>query len=118
GSVEKVHVEFTHGINLINTAGGACAEKSEVVIARVEGELRAIEAAAHRGKTEIADEALRDTSVDESGEAFVRGRYFSAIEKRETAETQLPVGGKSEAHISLSDKAVRVVLSFAVGGIV
>src|SRR3989442_1443336 len=67
-SVKKIYVEFTHGINLIDAACGACPKKSEVVATCVEGKLRAIEATAHRGEAKIADEALRDARVNEGGE--------------------------------------------------
>ena len=66
-------------VNLVDAASGACTEKRDVILASIERKLRAVKAAAHRGKSEVSDQTLRDASVDEGSETLVRGRYLRAV---------------------------------------
>ena len=118
GAVEEIDVEFAHGVGLIDAASRTRSEKSKVAGFGVEGKLRAVVAASYTGKAEVAYEALRDASVDQSRERFIFGYDLGSIEIRETAEPQLRICRKSEPHVSLSDEGIGVILAIAVRGIV
>ena len=100
---------------MVDAARRARSQEREISGVCIEGELRAIVAAADSGEPKIADEALGDAGAYERCQRFVFGRNFGAIQKGETAQFQFRVGRERERHVSLTDEAIGVVLAVTVG---
>src|SRR5579859_583784 len=57
-AIEKIDVKFAHGVDLVDAARWPRSQKSKISSVSIEGELRAIVAAADGGEAKIANEAL------------------------------------------------------------
>src|SRR5258708_38759048 len=114
-AVEEVHMNRTHGIDLIDAASRPGSEKSEVTFARVKAQPYTIEAPSHSGETEVANQPLGDAGIDKRCDSLVLRRYLRAIKKCETAQTHIAVRRNLEAEVGLLHKRVGIVLSVAVG---
>src|ERR1700687_2275487 len=117
-AVEEVHMNLTHGIDLIDAASRRGTEKSDVTFARVEGQPYAIEAPSHSGETEVANQPLGDAAIDKRCDSLVLRRYLRAVKKCETAQTHMTFRRNLEAEVGLLHKAIRIVLSVAVRDVV
>src|SRR5882762_332352 len=117
-AVEEVHMNLTHGIDLIDAASRPRTEKSDVAFTRVESQPYTIEAPPHSGETEVANQPLGDAGIDKRCDSLVLRRRLRAVKKCETAQTHIAVRRNLEAEVGLLHKAIRIVLSIAVRDVV
>ena len=109
GAVVNLDVQFGHSVGLENSSGWPGAEKSEIVLPGIQGELAAVEGPLDRGEPEVRDQAVRDPALHHGREHRVFGLDFHAIEIFEAPQLHSRRPEVLEVHKRLFQKYAGVV---------
>ena len=119
-SIAEAHAIPAPAIGLENTARGNGADEGQVARGSRERIMDAIEAAAHIGEAEIAEQTLADAVALERGERGILRRDFAAIGESEAAQLQLWLARRRriEAEEQLLGEDESRVVAVAVGAVI